>query len=97
MAPLKRPLDARPFQLSRRRPRGRTGASADAAARSAGDRPSSLSRRFRRLSRCQASERCVMKTSLKRAAREAGATREKRVEKLTCCRQPRSRGRRLQG
>ena len=48
-------------------------------------RPSSLSRRFRRLSRCQTSERCVMKTSVKRAAREAGGDARKTCRKLTCC------------
>ena len=71
MAPLKRPLDARPFQLSRRRPRAHGRGCRYSGARHRRNRPSSLSRRLRRLSRCQASERCVMKTSVKRAAREA--------------------------
>ena len=63
MAPLKRPLDARPFQLSRRRPQAHGRGCRYSGARHQRNRPSSLSRRFRRLSRCQASETCVMETS----------------------------------
>ena len=71
VAPLKRPLDARPFQLSRRRPRAHGRGCRYSGARHRRNRPSSLSRRFLGFSRCQTSERCVTENLLKRAAREA--------------------------
>ena len=98
VAPLSRQFDARPFQLSRRRPPGararlrplqRRAAPATGRARSHGGFVDSRAVRRRK--------GVLWRPPEARGSRGWGRRARNVSKKLTCCRQPRSRGRRLQG